>query len=141
MKNFFHSSIFLSVTGAIVFGIVGAGLAVLPALHLSFAGGRFETQSLAAAPSPAAAASTSANAGTEVELRGTVQSVAPDGGSFVMSLLDGSTRTVVITSQTRFGGDDEAFSSGVQVGMQVRVRGSVQPDGTVNALVVRAEDR
>ncbi len=136
-----HSRVALAIIGAILLAGIGAGVAILPTLYSSD-GGNFTSQTALAANqnSSSTPSSTSAsNVGTVVNLRGTIQSIASDGGSFVLSLSDGSSRTVVITAQTQLGGDDGA-RAGLQVGMSVRVRGTVQSDGTVSAQSIRLAD-
>lgn len=144
MKNLFpalRSRMALIAVGAILFGGIGAGLVMLTTLYLS-PESSFGTQALAnnGGTSSTSTTPTTTPTGTVIELRGAVQSIAPGGGSFVMNLSDGSSMTVVITAQTRFRGEDNASVAGVQVGMQVSVRGVMQSDGTVNALMIHAGD-
>ena len=143
MKQFFstQSRIAMVVLGALVFAAVGITLAVLVQ---SLVGNDRHPQVLAnhaTGATASAAPSPTAIVGTPVDLRGTILSIAADGGSFVLSLADGPSQTVVITAQTQFGGDDGVTQARLQVGMLVRVRGNRQADGSVSALLVRAEER
>lgn len=138
----FQSRIALAALGAVLCAGMGVAVVVLPGLAHPLMGSGLPSQALANNTTNSSASSTSSPTppvGTPVDLRGIIQSIAPDGGSFVMSLADGSSQTVIITAQTRFGGDDGASSALLRVGMQVRIRGSMQSDGSVSALSVRVE--
>jgi hypothetical protein len=71
-------------------------------------------------------------AGTEVEVSGTVTSIDEGSGSFTVETEDNVTYTV-------FPGVDFDFST-LAVGDTVEVEGTLNEDGTVSALVIKVED-
>jgi hypothetical protein len=135
-----QSRITLIALGALLCTGIGVAVVVLPGLAQSLVENGAPSQAHATGSTGTSAPSPSTTVGAQVDLRGIIQRIAADGSSFVLGLADGSGQTVVMTAQTQFGGDDGASSTRLRVGVWVRVRGTRQADGTVSALLVRAEE-
>lgn len=76
----------------------------------------------------------------EGELEGTVKSVDTTAQTFVVHTEDGHDVTVHVSPQTRFHGQIKSLSD-LKPDMKVEVEGATQPDGSVNATKVAAEDQ
>lgn len=74
-----------------------------------------------------------ATPGANREITGTVSQVGAN--SFVVTLSDGSTVTVTVSSATQFVGDIHGFSD-LKANMSVDVRGDAQTDGSVAAIKI-----
>jgi hypothetical protein len=75
----------------------------------------------------------------ERELMGTVVSVDTGKASFVLTLSDGTTKTVTVSTKTEFDGGFHSLSD-IKAGALVQVAGNLQSDGTVAATIVHRED-
>lgn len=73
-----------------------------------------------------------------VEFTGTIVGVDSAHKAFGLKLADGSTKTVTVSSETEFEGTLHGFAD-LAKGQQVSVKGTLQPDGSITAAHVEAE--
>lgn len=79
------------------------------------------------------------HAKSQQELTGTVTSIDATGTSFLLTLANGATQTIVVSSTTAFEGVFHSFAD-LSTGMSVKVKGTLQADGTLAASTIHRED-
>jgi hypothetical protein len=105
--------------------------AATPAGGAGAAGAGAKGAAGAGAGAGAGAAAPGADAGAKPAASGTVKVI--DGNAIYVSQPDGTTKKVVGNDSTRYTRTEPATLRDVQPGDRVKVEGSSQPDGTINA--------
>jgi hypothetical protein len=72
------------------------------------------------------------------DLTGTITSIDTSNSSFVLTQCDGTTRTVTVSTKTRFEDEPRSFKD-LKVGLSVEVEGNLQSNGTFTATSVHRE--
>jgi hypothetical protein len=70
-------------------------------------------------------------------LSGTISAVNVAAGTFTLKLPDGTTKTISVSTQTRFDGSMHGLAN-LKANMHVTVKGTAQPDGTIAATSIEA---